>query len=75
MWAKRKKEEKIMNRRTGYFVWLYGEQYWHRTYGCAKKRSLDAQDWCNGEHNQIIRGSDGSEVKEEELTWLERGSC
>ena len=40
------------NHKTGYYVWIFGEGFWHRTLNGAKKRAIDAQNYC---HNvQII---------------------
>lgn len=60
-----------MERKKGYKVWLFGASYWHRTYKGAKKRSLDAQHWCNGEHNQIVNCATGRELTFDERDKLE----
>jgi ribosome-binding protein aMBF1 (putative translation factor) len=56
--AKRKRS----NRKTGYRVWLFGDSYWHKTLEGAQKRSREALNWCNGEHNQIIEVATGNEI-------------
>jgi hypothetical protein len=48
--------------RTGYVVWLFGEKFWHRTLRGARRRSLAATRYCNGEHNQVVRVPDAKRM-------------
>lgn len=51
-----------MTHKTGYWVYLFGEKFWHRTLAGAQKRSRDAENYCRGEHNQIINVETGDRV-------------
>jgi hypothetical protein len=51
-------------RKTGYYVWLFGDRYWHRTLEGAGQRLREAQNWCNGEHAQCIEAATGENVTE-----------
>lgn len=52
-----------MQHKTGYNVYLFGERFWHRTVKGAQRRSVAAQNYCNGEHNQIIEIATGRRMK------------
>lgn len=43
--------------RSGYHVWIYGDCYWHRTFGGAEKRMTAAQRWAS--EVQIIEVATG----------------
>jgi len=51
-----------MTHKTGYWVYLFGEKFWHRTLNGARKRSQEAENYCQGEHNQIIKVETGDQV-------------
>jgi len=49
-----------MEHKTGYYVWVYGDKYWHRTFEGAMARAVEADAYCN--EVQIIDAETGEQV-------------
>lgn len=47
-----------MKHATGYYVYIYGERYWHRSLSAAIARAYESRKWCL--NPQVIEIKTGS---------------
>ena len=50
-----------MKRKTGYYVWIFGDKFWHRILDRAWKRTQKAQKYASG-FIHIVRCSDKKHI-------------
>lgn len=58
---------KRVKHKTGYVVFIAGDQYWHRTYEGALGRVTNSSNWYARDNSQVI------EVKTGKMVWGRAG--